>query len=193
MIVYQSSYWVRFIFRLAGIFVLVFFFSWLRIELFDQNPVSLDEEVCKAEQRVYNRATQAEDFAKTEMELAFNMLILAIAGGAIFGTNLGSKREVAPAITGVLACVVAGFVGGLCALALFDPAPHSARNKLLRVGALFVMMFALHYSSVLRSPIPELVTAKRELRKKQQQTADAYLLFDSCREKHGQLSEEVEE
>lgn len=149
--------------------------------------------MCKAEQRVYNRATQAEDFAETEMELAFNMLILAIAGGAIFGTNLGSKREVAPAITGVLACVVAGFVGGLWAMVLLDAAPTSARHKLLRVGGLFVMMFALHYSSVLRSPIPELVTAKRELREKQQQTADAYLLFDSCREKHGQLSEEVEE
>lgn len=193
MIVYRSSYWVRFIFRLAGIFVLVFFFSWLRIQLFDQNPVSLDEEVCKAEQRVYNRAIQAEDFAETEMEHAFDTLIFAIAGGAMFGTNLGSKREVAPAITGVLACVVAGFVGGLCALALFDPAPNSARHKLLWVGALFVMLLVLHFSSVLQSPIPELVTAKRELSEKQQETADAYLLFENCREKYGHLSEEVEE
>jgi hypothetical protein len=189
----QYSYWVKLIFRLACIFILFLFFAWLRTQLFPPDYMRLDGDPCLAEQRAYNQAIRDEKSAEAELEFAINSLVLALAGGAIFGTGLCSKFDVVPAVAGVFACVVAGFIGGLWAIALLDGAPTGTRHKLLRIVMLWAMLLVLHYSSALQSPIPELLTAKREFREKQQETASAYLLFEKCREAGNHSSGLVDE
>ena len=116
MIGNQHSFWLKFIFRMACILILVFFFAWLRSQLFKPNYLSLGDDSCLAEQRAYNQAIRDEEFAEGNLEFALNMLILALAfERAIFGTGLCSRLDLAPAAAGVFACVLAGFVGGhLC-------------------------------------------------------------------------------
>lgn len=189
----QYSYWVRLIFRLACIFILFLSFAWLRTELFPSEYARLEADSCFPEQRAYNQAIWDEGSAEIELEFAINSLVLALAGGAIFGTGLCSKFDAAPAVAGVFACILAGFVGGLCAIGLLDGAPTGIRHKLLRIGALGAMLFVLHYSSVLKPPIPDLLTAKKEFREKQQETAKAYLLFENCREAGSHSSGLVDE
>ena len=193
MIGNQHSFWLKFIFRMACILILVFFFAWLRSQLFKPNYLSLGDDSCLAEQRAYNQAIRDEEFAEGNLEFALSMLVLALAGGAIFGSGLCSKLDLAPAAAGVFACVLAGFVGGLFAIALLDGAPTGTRHKLLRIGALCTMLFVLHYSSTPQSPIPELLTANREFREKQQETAKVYLLFENCREVSNHSLGQVEE
>ena len=196
MIGNQHSFWLRFIFRMAFILILVilvFFFAWLRSQLFKPDYLSLGDDSCLAEQRAYNQAIRDEEFAKGDLEFALNMLVLALAGGAVFGSGLCSKLDVAPVLAGVFACILAGFVGGLCAIGLLDGAPSGIRHKLLRIVMLLAMLLVLHYSSALQSPIPELLTAKSGFREKQQETAKAYLLFENCREAVNHSSGLVEE
>lgn len=178
---------------MAFILILVFFFAWLRSQLFKPDYLSLEDDSCLAEQRAYSQAIRDEEFAKGDLEFALNMLVLALVFGVLFGTRLCSRLDLAPAVVGVFACVLAGFVGGICAIALLDGAPIGTRHKLLRIVMLWAILLVSHYSSVLNSPIPDLLTAKREFREKQQETANAYLLFEKCREAGNHSSGLVEE
>ena len=139
------------------------------------------------------RRFEMRSLRKGTWNLPLILLILALAFGVVFGTGLCSRLDLAPAAAGVFACVLAGFVGGICAIALLDGAPTGTRHKLLRIVMLWAMLLVLHYSSALQSPIPELLTAKREFREKQQETANAYLLFEKCREAGNHSSGLVDE
>ena len=153
-----------------------------------------DEGACEAEQRVHERTVQLETYAEDGVESAILMLIGAVISGAILGAWLNARRRaVSHAIAGGFACAVGGSVAGIWAIGVLGRAPSKTRRKLIHVGALWAMLLALHFSSGLRPPINEILTANQELREKQQETAEAHLVLEHCRENHGRLFEQIEE
>ena len=183
---------------LVGILIVAIVLNWSGGQLFGRDSMDSDEDACEAEQRVYNRTVQLETYAEDGVESAILMLIGAVISGAILGAWLNAgldvrRRAVSHAIAGGFACAVGGSVAGIWAIGVLGRVPSKTRRKLIQVGALWAMLLTLHFSSVFRPPINEILTANQELREKQQETAEAHLVLEHCREKHGRLPEWVEE
>ena len=179
--------------QLAGIAVATFFLYSSGTQPLARGPADSDQEACASQSRAYDEAAQAEEFAQRRKESAILMLIGAVVGGAILGSWLNAKldvrrRAVPHAIAGGLACAVGGITGGICAIGILGNTPSKTRHKLLHIGSLLAILWALHSLLGLRPPTNEILTTNQEFTEKQQETAEAFLLLENCLDKHSRLS-----
>ena len=180
--------------RLAGA-ILIVFFVWYAWDAFARHPTPSNEDPCAEEQRAYRHAQYAEVHARYKMGIAIDTLISTVVFGLLFGGWMNSafspwRSAVHCSIAGGAAFTATGCIYGVGIVCIADTDATPLRS---RIALLLSIVFLIHVTALLESPIPSFVSAKREYREKQTEKADAYLLFDACREGRIHSSERAEE